>query len=151
DPCGFCGRGKCQTDLSGLPNSRNMPKCTSNCPRAHSFSYRHVKKYSANTPCTNVPIFCTLCLPIAPRKSPAVFWKYSMYAHIRSAHPRYWDELSSMPTNLPEQLALNLGISREEMVTLGGQIGSSFAPAASTLTSAPRLHRVAARNGHWMI
>ncbi|KAJ7742311.1 hypothetical protein B0H16DRAFT_1219455, partial [Mycena metata] len=59
--CGFCGRGGCSADLSGLPTARATPKCTSTCPRAHPFSYGHAKKYSGATPCTNVPMFCTLC------------------------------------------------------------------------------------------
>ncbi|KAJ7432297.1 hypothetical protein B0H11DRAFT_1760724 [Mycena galericulata] len=136
--CGFCGRGACQTDLSGHPNSRTAPKFTSTCPRAHPFSYGHAKKYSATTPCTNVPIFCTLCLPIPPRKSPAVFWKYSIHAHIQSAHPRYWDDISAAPKDLPEQLALNIAISREEMTALGARAGISGAPLAETLAPAAR-------------
>ncbi|KAK7015788.1 hypothetical protein R3P38DRAFT_2417163, partial [Favolaschia claudopus] len=119
NPCGYCGRGSCTSDLSGLPDARAAPKLTSDCPRAHSFSYGHAKKYSANTPSTNVPIFCTLCIPVPPRKSPKVFWKYSMFAHIRSEHPRYWDDLLHTPVDLPEQLALDLAISREELTALG--------------------------------
>ncbi|KAJ7758390.1 hypothetical protein B0H16DRAFT_1689376 [Mycena metata] len=138
DPCGFCGRGWCSTDLSGLPTARATPKCTSTCPRAHAFSYGHAKKYSANTPCTNVPIFCTLCLPIPPRKSPAVFWKYSMFAHIQTAHPRFWDESSNKPVDLSQPFALALAISREEMLALGVTIGTSEAPLASTLAPVPR-------------
>ncbi|KAJ6609777.1 hypothetical protein B0H10DRAFT_1651791, partial [Mycena sp. CBHHK59/15] len=126
-PCGFCGRGECEVDLTGLPTSKTTPKCTSNCPRAHSFSYGHAKKYSVTTPCTNVPLFCTLCPPIPPRKSPAVVWKYSMYAHVKLAHPRYWDDLLSRPKDLPAQLALNIAISWEEMMALGATFGISEA------------------------
>ncbi|KAJ7824429.1 hypothetical protein B0H13DRAFT_1658509, partial [Mycena leptocephala] len=138
NPCGFCGRGECEVDLSGLPNARQTPKCTSTCPRSHPFSYGHAKKYSANAPSTNVPVFCTLCLPIAPRKSPAVFWKYSIRLHLQSAHSRYWDELLRAPVDLPRELALNLAISREEMVKLGVLIGSSDAPLAKTLAPVGR-------------
>ncbi|KAJ6616226.1 hypothetical protein B0H10DRAFT_1799812, partial [Mycena sp. CBHHK59/15] len=105
---------------------------------AHSFSYGHTKKYSVTTPCTNVPLFCTLCPPIPPRKSPAVVWKYSMYAHVKLAHPRYWDDLLSRPKDLPAQLALNIAISREEMMALGATFGISEAPLAQTLAPAPR-------------
>ncbi|KAJ7772448.1 hypothetical protein B0H16DRAFT_1214391, partial [Mycena metata] len=99
--------------------ARATPKCSSTCPRSHAFSYGHAKKYSANTPCTNVPTFCTLCLPIPPRKSPAVFWKYSMLRHIQSVHPRFWDDSEHAPINLSPQFALNLAISREEMIAQG--------------------------------
>ncbi|KAK7012529.1 hypothetical protein R3P38DRAFT_2550268, partial [Favolaschia claudopus] len=141
NPCGHCGRGSCTSDLFGLPDARAAPKLTSDCPRAHSFSYGHAKKYSANTPSTNVPVFCTLCLPVPPRKSPKVFWKYSMFAHIRSEHPRYWDDLLHTPVNLPEQLALDLAISREELMALGVGGNNSAAPAAATLALAPRRGR----------
>ncbi|KAK7041117.1 hypothetical protein R3P38DRAFT_3179675 [Favolaschia claudopus] len=141
NPCGYCGRGSCTSDLSGLPDARAAPKLTSDCPRAHSFSYGHAKKYSANTPSTNVPIFCTLCIPVPPRKSPKVFWKYSMFAHIRSEHPRYWDDLLHTPVDLPEQLALDLAISREELTALGVGGNHSAAPVAATLAPAPRRGR----------
>ncbi|KAK6984142.1 hypothetical protein R3P38DRAFT_2418829, partial [Favolaschia claudopus] len=117
NPCGFCGRAGCQIDLSGLPNARTTPKLVAGCSRAHPFSYGHRKKSA--TPCTNVPILCMLCPVIAPRKSPPVFWKYSMYPHIRVAHPQHWDDLLSRPMNLPADLALNIAISREEMKALG--------------------------------
>ncbi|KAJ7022046.1 hypothetical protein C8F04DRAFT_972033 [Mycena alexandri] len=138
DPCGFCGRGGCSTDLSGLPTARATPKCSSTCPRSHAFSYGHAKKYSANTPCTNVPMFCTLCLPIPPRKSPVVFWKYSMLRHIQSVHPRFWDDSENALIDLSPQFALNLSISREEMIAQGVLIGSSAAPLASTLAPPAR-------------
>ncbi|KAK7006881.1 hypothetical protein R3P38DRAFT_3213632 [Favolaschia claudopus] len=138
NPCGFCGRAGCQVDLSGLPTSRATPKVTSSCVRAHPFSYGHRKKYSAATPCTNVPIFCTLCTVIPPRKSPPAFWKYSMYPHIRVAHPQHWDELWNRPTNLPADLALNLAISREEMKALGAVHGLSDAPLAQMLQPSAR-------------
>ncbi|KAK7020893.1 hypothetical protein R3P38DRAFT_2476307, partial [Favolaschia claudopus] len=100
----------------------------SSCSRAHSFSYGHRKKYSAATPCTNVPIFCLLCPTTPPRKSPPVFWKYSIYSHIQRAHPQHWDELWSRPTNLAADMALNISISREEMKALGAVHGLSEAP-----------------------
>ncbi|KAJ7021778.1 hypothetical protein C8F04DRAFT_1273273 [Mycena alexandri] len=75
---------------------------------------------------------------IPPRKSPVVFWKYSMHAHIRQAHPRFWDDSMDSTTGLSAPLANNLAISREEMLALGVVIGSSTAPLASTLAPASR-------------
>ncbi|KAJ7140342.1 hypothetical protein C8R46DRAFT_1233789 [Mycena filopes] len=138
NPCGFCGRGGCSADLLGLPTGRTATKWTSTCPRAHPFSYGQAKKYSGTTPCTNVPVFCTLCLPVPPRKSPVVFWKYSIRAHIQQTHARFWDEFMNSPTGLSAPFALNIAISREEMLALGVIIGSSTAPLASTLAPAAR-------------
>ncbi|EIN04488.1 hypothetical protein PUNSTDRAFT_37529, partial [Punctularia strigosozonata HHB-11173 SS5] len=77
DPCGFCGReGTCETTLA--PSSRNPsgtrtaaagPSKTrtktysvcSTCPHAHEFKYGNARKSTSNTPCSNVPIECTLC------------------------------------------------------------------------------------------
>jgi hypothetical protein len=61
-----------------------------------------------------------------------------MHAHIRQAHPRFWDDITNLPTGLSPAFALNLAISREEMLALGVVIGSSTAPMASTLVLAPR-------------
>ncbi|KAF8142297.1 hypothetical protein K438DRAFT_1489143, partial [Mycena galopus ATCC 62051] len=57
-PCGFCGRTGCEIDI--LKNGKTL-KAASNCIRQHSFAYGHAKKYSAATPCTNVPVQCELC------------------------------------------------------------------------------------------
>ncbi|KAJ6476165.1 hypothetical protein C8R45DRAFT_1158663 [Mycena sanguinolenta] len=46
--------------------------------------------------------------------------------------------LAYAPINLPEQLALNVAISKEELVALGVQIGISDAPQASVIAPAPR-------------
>ncbi|KAJ7633249.1 hypothetical protein FB45DRAFT_914726 [Roridomyces roridus] len=136
NPCGFCGRGNCEVDLSGTTTSKVAPKVSSQCLRTHPFSMGHAKKYSATTPCTNVPVFCLLCPTIAPRKSPAVFWKYSIFAHIREQHPRYWDAALNRPQNLSEQFELNLAISHAETLALGAVFGVP-APAATRRNKRP--------------
>ncbi|KAJ7728645.1 hypothetical protein B0H16DRAFT_1734588 [Mycena metata] len=61
-----------------------------------------------------------------------------MLRHIQSVHPRFWDDNEHAPINLSPQFALNLAISREEMIARGVLIGSSAAPLASTLRRQPR-------------
>ncbi|KAJ7749791.1 hypothetical protein DFH07DRAFT_681751, partial [Mycena maculata] len=87
DPCGFCGRSGCQVDVT---KSGKTLKATSSCIRQHPFKYGNAKKFSVATPSTNVPIDCALCDIIPPRKIAPAYWKYSMFSHIQSTHPRNW-------------------------------------------------------------
>ncbi|KAJ7714544.1 hypothetical protein B0H16DRAFT_1742563 [Mycena metata] len=48
-----------------------------------------------------------------------------------------WDDSEHAPINLSPQFALNLAISREEMIARGVLIGSSAAPLVSTLRRQP--------------
>ncbi|KAJ7852438.1 hypothetical protein B0H13DRAFT_2398611 [Mycena leptocephala] len=109
---------------------------SSGCKRQHSFAYGHAKKYSAATPSTNVPLACVLCPIIPPRKTPPVFWKYSIYEHIRAEHPRYWDDLNGAPNNLDGDFADKIAISREELTAFGIVTGLLGAPSAQSISGA---------------
>ncbi|KAJ7861921.1 hypothetical protein B0H13DRAFT_1638936 [Mycena leptocephala] len=136
DPCGFCGRSGCSVDIE--KNGKTL-KASSGCKRQHSFAYGHAKKYSAATPSTNVPLACVLCPIIPPRKTPPVFWKCSIYAHIRVMHPRYWDDLNGAPSNLDSDFADKIAISREELTAFGVVMGLLSAPSAQSISgAAPR-------------
>ncbi|KAJ7027421.1 hypothetical protein C8F04DRAFT_1189549 [Mycena alexandri] len=93
------------------------------------------KRYSAATPSTNVPIGCELCDIIRPRKTHPAFWKYSFLSHIRSEHPRHWNDVDSegAPQNLPPDFANKIAIPREELVALGIVMGLADAPSAQSL------------------
>ncbi|KAK7006523.1 hypothetical protein R3P38DRAFT_3213818 [Favolaschia claudopus] len=133
NPCGFCGRAGCLVDIE--KNGQTL-KATSACSRQHTFTYGHAKKYSAATPSTNVPIFCALCPIVPPRKLPPVFWKYSIYSHIRDAHPRQWDCEANMACNLDRDFAWNIAISREELIAFNIAAGLSSAPTAKAIAEA---------------
>ncbi|KAJ7657436.1 hypothetical protein DFH06DRAFT_1090907 [Mycena polygramma] len=128
DPCGFCGRSGCKTDV--VKKGKAL-KAVSECSRQHSFAYGHAKKYSAATPSTNVPIICELCLVLPPRKLRPVFWKYSMPGHIRAMHPRHWDDETDAPCNLDKDFADKIAIFREELAAFGIVVGLSTAPSAT--------------------
>jgi len=55
---------------------------TSRCANMISFSYGVASMSSESSPCSNVPVKCSLC----PNDGPAV-WRYSMKQHIKEAHP----------------------------------------------------------------
>ncbi|KAI0282409.1 hypothetical protein BC826DRAFT_874317, partial [Russula brevipes] len=53
----------------------------STCPNLVRFNYKNASESSENSPCSNVPIICSLC----PAGSPAV-WTYNLEAHFRGRH-----------------------------------------------------------------
>ncbi|KAJ7605499.1 hypothetical protein DFH06DRAFT_1384981 [Mycena polygramma] len=128
NPCGFCGRTGCNVDV--LKKGKAL-KAVSECSRQHPFAYGHAKKYSAATPSTNVPVICALCPLLPPRKIRPVFWKYSMHDHIRTTHPRNWDDETNAPCNLDSDFADNIAIFREELAAFGIVFGLSTAPSAN--------------------
>jgi hypothetical protein len=53
----------------------------STCPNLICFNYKSAAQSSKRSPCSNVPVICSLC----PVSSPAV-WTYSLHSHYRSCH-----------------------------------------------------------------
>ena len=90
--CGFCGRGGCDTQLVKAQSAASKYTATaSSCPHAHTFSLNKARRFSHVMPCTNVPLQCALCPKDAHTRLRPVFWKYSMFHHIQTAHPDHWD------------------------------------------------------------
>ncbi|KAJ6598573.1 hypothetical protein B0H10DRAFT_1826258, partial [Mycena sp. CBHHK59/15] len=143
-PCRFCGCGNCQINIT--KNWKITVKVTSSCPHQHKFSYSHAKKFSSQTPSTNVPVYYGLCSPVPPWKTPPAFWKYSIYPHIRSAHPQNWDNLKGAPCNLSKEFVDSIAISGEELLAFDIWTGSSTAPSAKSLVL---LYATAERNTAW--
>ncbi|GJE96062.1 hypothetical protein PsYK624_122550 [Phanerochaete sordida] len=111
--CGFCGRPGCVLSLSttALPPSTH-PEVSSSCPRAHHFVLGKAKRSSARMPSTNVPIRCLLC----PQTAGAFHWKFSIFHHIRVAHPLFWDSSKgSISSTVPQIFADTLAITSEEL------------------------------------
>ncbi|KAJ6600675.1 hypothetical protein B0H10DRAFT_1958705 [Mycena sp. CBHHK59/15] len=115
---------------------KSTVKVTSSCPHQHKFSYSHAKKFSSQTPSTNVPVYYGLCSPVPPWKTPPAFWKYSIYPHILSAHPQNWDNLKGAPCNLSKEFVDSIAISGEELLAFDIWTGSSTAPSAKSLVPA---------------
>ncbi|KAF8164759.1 hypothetical protein B0H34DRAFT_616012, partial [Crassisporium funariophilum] len=59
-PCGWCGVEGCRTEME--KRSKKAPVITSSCEYHYSgMQYGRAIGSSTTTPCTNVPIQCTLC------------------------------------------------------------------------------------------
>ncbi|KAJ7255724.1 hypothetical protein C8J57DRAFT_1075392, partial [Mycena rebaudengoi] len=123
----FCGRSGCSVDIT---KSNQTFQTTSSCIRQHPFAYGSAKKFTIITPSTNP---WELCDVLPPRKIGPVYWKYSIYSHIQSAHPRYWDDVEGAPINLSEDFSTKIAISWEELNAMGITIGISTAPSANSL------------------
>ena len=84
--CGLCLRPSpmCQIYLTkrrGASGRLSVDRAKSTCPNLSRFNYKSAALSSERSPCTNVPVTCSLC-PVA---SPAV-WTYSIHAHYRAHH-----------------------------------------------------------------
>ncbi|PIL27027.1 hypothetical protein GSI_10166 [Ganoderma sinense ZZ0214-1] len=108
EPCGFCGReDKCITRLT--PKT-GQGKVVSSCPYHYrTMNYATAAKPTKTTPCTNIPIYCTLC-PLSPSGQPATIWKYNAITHLYIAHS---DKGSHLPP-LPAQMVVDMHISKQE-------------------------------------
>ncbi|KAJ7772157.1 hypothetical protein B0H14DRAFT_2158842, partial [Mycena olivaceomarginata] len=83
DPCGWCGRKGCYTQLTA---SSKGVKFLSNCDYHYAkMNYKSATTSTAATPCTNVPIHCVLCDKSisGPRQT---IWKYNAMFHLFSEH-----------------------------------------------------------------
>ena len=65
----------------GTGSSSQIDMRTSRCPNLVVFSYLSAAKEATNSPCTNVPVICSLC----PSTLSAV-WKYNIKAHFEKFH-----------------------------------------------------------------
>ena len=103
----------------------------SNCPGAHKFSYAAAQKGSQNTPCTNVPLECTLCPRNQSSNKLPVIWKYNMRAHIKISHPEHWDGLLDVPIGLDSSLKTKIEIQPTEFIALGVPVAVAEAGQAN--------------------
>src|ERR1700733_10760625 len=53
----------------------------SQCPNIYKIYLKHAAKFSNKSPCTNVPLWCSLC----PKVSDAI-WKYNLQSHLSKVH-----------------------------------------------------------------
>ncbi|KAI9431976.1 hypothetical protein H4582DRAFT_1821850 [Lactarius indigo] len=86
--CGLCMRPSslCVFYLrkgKGAGSAPQIDECVSCCPNLTGrLSYSTAATERTNSPCTNVPVICSLC----PSTSTAV-WKYNMKTHLARIHP----------------------------------------------------------------
>lgn len=92
--CGLCLRPApmCQVYVTkgrGNAGKTSVDRSKSKCPNLARFNYKNAAQSSKRSPCSNVPVVCTLC----PPGSPAV-WTYSLQSHYEGRHrlfsPQYY-------------------------------------------------------------
>ncbi|KAJ7766391.1 hypothetical protein DFH07DRAFT_707196, partial [Mycena maculata] len=95
EPCGFCGRDGCFTQL--INKKGGSPTIHSSCPYHYSkMSYKATKQSTKSSPSTNVPIYCPLCPP-AVSGDPRTIWIYNAAYHLLSDHSDNGSLLSLSP------------------------------------------------------
>ncbi|KAJ7236459.1 hypothetical protein C8J57DRAFT_1247700 [Mycena rebaudengoi] len=86
DVCGFClsTGGTCSIRLlkrKGREGGQRIDLEQSRCPNAANLGLGNAAKFSANRPCTNIPVHCPLL------NCADVVWTYNLESHIRRIHP----------------------------------------------------------------
>jgi len=106
-PCGVCG----VNEVCGRKPTESIPYCAvwltkrNASLRAHAcknfdvpqYSYRWAAKVSKRSPCTNVPIICSLCPGSKMRSNGATstfIFKYNMPEHIKNMHEGRCDQVA---------------------------------------------------------
>ena len=95
--CGFCLRPApmCQIYVMkghGTGGKSTVNRSKSKCPNLVRFNYKNAAQSSERSPCSNVPVNCTLC----PENSPAV-WTYSLQSHYQEHHRQ--ESVADFPTH----------------------------------------------------
>ncbi|KAF8150234.1 hypothetical protein B0H34DRAFT_667193 [Crassisporium funariophilum] len=98
DPCGWCGRDGCKTQLSSTSvRGKNKLSVTSNCPfHYNKMIYSRAAILSTGNSSTNVPALCPLC-PIGLNEQGTTFWKYNLIYHMATFHLTEAGELPRCP------------------------------------------------------
>ncbi|EKM50043.1 uncharacterized protein PHACADRAFT_200891 [Phanerochaete carnosa HHB-10118-sp] len=119
--CGFCGRsGTCKLilpdeALQAPPDAQDVMLIFS-CKRACMSSHDQVKRYTSKNCSTNVPVACAFCLDSYDAVvEGAVHWKFSIFHHIQTVHPEYWDHVAQRVVNIPETFVPFISVSQREL------------------------------------
>ncbi|GJE90927.1 hypothetical protein PsYK624_070740 [Phanerochaete sordida] len=119
--CGFCGRsGTCRLilpdeALQAPPDAQDVELVFS-CERARMTSHDQARTYSRESPSTNVPVACAICLDAHDAVvDGAVHWKFGIFHHIRTAHPEHWDANAQRVKNIPETFVPFISVTAREL------------------------------------
>ncbi|KAH6904033.1 hypothetical protein BKA70DRAFT_1512940 [Coprinopsis sp. MPI-PUGE-AT-0042] len=106
NPCGWCGLEGCKT-LMIVGKKGKAVQIESNCAYHYTgMVYSKAVVSNSNTPCTNVPIHCTLCPP-NKKGDPPTFWKYNVFHHMAECH-MVNGEIPIYPAELREAIHISL-------------------------------------------
>lgn len=112
DPCGWCGRDGCQTQLVKKGTSFSI---TYDCPYHYEkLTYKRALQTSQASPCANVPINCPVCPPSLTGQ-PRSFWKYNALYHLASQH---LTPEGTLPV-VPPELLVEIFITSKEKASIG--------------------------------
>jgi hypothetical protein len=78
-------------------------------------NYKAAAQFSKSSPCTNIPVHCSLCSP-AISGNPQTIWKYNSVYHLISEHSN-----GNIPPAIPGQLLVQIFISKGAEKALGIQ------------------------------
>ncbi|KAG2008058.1 hypothetical protein CC2G_013529 [Coprinopsis cinerea AmutBmut pab1-1] len=100
NPCGWCAGNGCKTQL--VLSSRGTYVVLSDCEfHYQKMVYSRAAEYSYSSPCTNVPIPCSLCLQADPERTHLpTFWKYNLIYHMISTHLSPTQTLPPFPPDM---------------------------------------------------
>ncbi|KAJ7442126.1 hypothetical protein FB451DRAFT_1105911 [Mycena latifolia] len=120
-PCGLCGysnRPECEVHLRRKGPTIHVE---TNCAMVSTFNYKPAEKGSTTTPCRNVPVVCTICLPDVPRAGDAqrAHWRYNMPKHLAAVHPEYASPLNPEGIRLPHDVWETMKLAEGEERALG--------------------------------
>ena len=117
-------------------DKEDQPIVHSNC----AFSWPKLKYedswlYKNSSPCTNVPLHCTLC-PSSLSRQQTTFWKYNLLHHIKLHHLTDTGKLPPFPTSL--RIASRISMKEERRMGIDKGKTEAFRrehdiPASDTL------------------
>ncbi|KAF6752932.1 hypothetical protein DFP72DRAFT_814901 [Ephemerocybe angulata] len=110
-PCGFCGRDECFTQLK--KTSPKVLTISSTCPyrRSKMPPSNRYDKFDPEHPCSNTPLYCTLC-PKTASNDPRTVWRYNAAFHLAIEHSGQ---------EIPPTLLVNMFITKKEEEAMGIQ------------------------------
>ncbi|KAJ7882078.1 hypothetical protein B0H14DRAFT_2340142, partial [Mycena olivaceomarginata] len=114
EPCGWCGlERQCHTQLTY--NKKGTVQITSNCSYHYAkMMYKSAATFSPATPCTNVPLQCSLC-PISKSGNQKTIWKCNSFFHLLAEH----STSGQRPPEVPPQFWIDTLIRHAEEQALG--------------------------------
>ncbi|KAJ6554077.1 hypothetical protein B0H10DRAFT_1848441, partial [Mycena sp. CBHHK59/15] len=113
EPCGFCGLDGCITQLTISKEGKHSIK--SSCLYHYEkMQYKAAKASSNQSPCTNVPLHCSLC-PKSVTGNQRTFCKYNASYHLASEHSA---DNEKLPV-IPRKMMVDIFIRKKEEQQLG--------------------------------
>ncbi|KAJ7163663.1 hypothetical protein C8R46DRAFT_1163839 [Mycena filopes] len=113
EPCGWCGLDGCVSQLAVSKEGKHSIK--SSCIYHYEkMNYKSAQAASNRSPCTNVPLHCSLCKKSSTGISQTI-WKYNASYHLAGEHS---NNNETLPI-IPRQMMIAIFIRKKEESQLG--------------------------------